>query len=99
MSKNIVIVNNGVQETWEGISKLRTNSLSAGTIDWLAEDETVVIPLEIQVNGTYTAQSAGVYGYNPVTVTAQGTLTGMIDGVETQVTVDEDGYLVYTPVE
>lgn len=99
MSKNIVIVNNGVQETWSGIDCIRTNGANTQKIDWLPEDETSVVTLTVTENGTYTAAGASVYGFGSVVANIPPQVTGTINNVQYVVTVDANGYLVYTPVE
>ena len=97
MSKDITIEVNGVAQALEGVEAIRTPAADSGTVDWLPETETVVQPLNITENGTYTP-GEGVYGFAPVSVSVPASsVTGTINGVTYVVTVDANGYLVYTP--
>lgn len=99
MSKNIVIINNGTQETWQDVQYLRTNSTATGTKDWFPEDEANTAPITITENGTYTAESGSLYGFSKLIVNLPLFVLGTIDDVQYKVTVDENGFLVYTAVE
>lgn len=98
MSKDIVIQEQGVNQDLDDVEKLVIKKYgTSGTGDWLPEDETVLTPLTVAKNGTYTP-GAGVYGFGTVQVRVQ-VVTGRIDGVLTRVTVDDNGYLVFTEVQ
>ena len=99
MSKDIVVIVDGTQETWQDIQVLRTNSAATGTTDWFPEDETNTAPITITENGTYTAESGNLYGFSKLIVALPPYVRGTIDGVEYIVTVDENGYLVRTKAE
>lgn len=101
MSKDIVIVNGGTEETWEDISKIKTNQNPSGDIEWVPEDECVTGTITISSNGTYNAENDGLYGYSKATVNVPvpGYVRGTENGTDYIVTVDNNGYLVYTPVE
>ncbi len=98
MSKNIVFINNGTEETWQNVDCIRTNGAGVKTLDWLPEDETSVVTLTVTENGTYTAEGASVYGFGSVVANIPAQITGTINNVQYVVTVDANGYLVYTPV-
>ena len=97
MSKNIIIQENGVAQSLSNVEKIKTNVQGGGTVDWVAEDDVALSPLTITANGTYTP-GAGVYGFDTVTVDVK-IVTGKIDGATYEVTLDANGYLVYTEVE
>jgi hypothetical protein len=98
MSKDIIIQKEGVSYELDGVEYLRTKSPDGGLIDWVPEDETNIQTLSVTENGTYVPGS-GVYGFGVVTVSIPASsVTGTINGTMVTVTVDENGYLVYTPV-
>jgi len=98
MSKDIIIQEQGVDQDLDGVEKLVIKKYgSSATGDWLPEDETVLTPLTITKNGTYEP-GEGVYGFGTVNVRVQ-IVTGRIDGVLTRITVDDNGYLVFTEVQ
>lgn len=96
MSKDIVIQKNGVSQTLQGVEKIRTNACGSGNVEWVPEDEVQLQALVASYNGTYTP-GAGVYGFSEVVVNVQ-VVKGTINGVMYEVTVDANGYLVYTEV-
>jgi len=98
MSKNIIIVNNGTTETWESIGKIRTSKHGGGSEVWLPEDETTTGEITITANGQYDAADDGLYAYSKAIVNINA-VRGTINGTMYEVTVDENGYLVETPVE
>ena len=98
MSKNITIKIDGVSTNLT-IDKLRTSKEGSGTVDWVPEDSVALESLTVDSNGTYNP-SQGKSGFSDVSVSVPGTsVTGKINGVEYTVTVDANGYLVYTPVQ
>ncbi len=98
MSKDIIIQKEGVPHELNGVEFLRTKSPDGGQIDWAPEDETNIQTLSVTENGTYVPGS-GVYGFGVVSVSVPApSVTGTINGAMVTVTVDENGYLVYTPV-
>ena len=98
MSKNIVIQEKGTSKTFQNVEVMRTNSHMGGYIDWVPEDEKPLGVLNVTDNGTYTAEGQSLYGFSAVNVNVNK-VRGRLDGVEYIVSVDADGYLVYTPVE
>lgn len=97
MSVNITIQEGGVAQNLNGAEEIATNKVGSSTESWVPEEDVQLEPLSIVHNGTYTPGS-GVYGFSDVTVNVQ-IVTGTIDGVTYEVTVDDNGYLVYTEVE
>lgn len=96
MSQNIIIQQDGVEQQLSAVQKIKTAKYDGGTVNWIAEDDYQLSPLTISENGTYTPGS-GVYGFGVVKVDVK-VIRGTINGVEYVVTVDENGYLVYTEV-
>lgn len=97
MSKNIVIKKNGVAQTLNNVSYIRTSAVGGGYVDWVPEDECVVAPITATQNGTYIADDRSLYGFNMVTVNVKAeSITGYINGVKYIVSLDANGYLVYT---
>lgn len=97
MSKTISISKNDGTTFAETVTKLRTKSADGGSIEWVPDDETRCESLNVTANGTYTASSAGKYGYDVVSVSVAGSsVTGKgQDGNEHTVTPDpETGMLV-----
>ena len=100
MSKNIVIKKNGVAQTLNNVSYIRTSAVGGGYVDWAPEDECVVAAITVTENGTYIADDRSLYGFNVVTVKAQAeSITGTINGVKYIVSLDANGYLVFTRVD
>ena len=100
MSKNIVIEKNGVAQTLNNISYIRTAAVGGGNMDWVPEDECVVASITITQNGTYIADDQSLYGFDAVTVKVQATsVVGYINGVKYIVSLDANGYLVFTRVD
>lgn len=100
MSKNIIIEKNGVAQTLQNVEVLRTTAIGGGSVDWLPEDETTLAEITVTENGTYTADSRSVYGFSRAIVNVPPSeVTGYINGVKYVVSVDENGYLVYTRVD
>ena len=96
MSKTIAIKEGGlaIQLT---VDKLKTNLIEAGTQNWIPEDGVSVGKITITEDGTYKASDDGYYGYEEVTVSGCGTVTGKGDDDKTyDVTVDENGNIVET---
>ena len=100
MSKIPVIgLNDGT--SWSSTTdKLRTGLVGSGSADWLPEDESERVALDVTENNTYSASSDGVYGYGLVTVSVNGeSVTGIgADGKTYTVTRDSNGNLVWTEV-
>ena len=79
-------------------STLTVTDASGGTATFLNQEDIALVPLAISLNGTYKASDIGVYGYSKAKVEVpHDSVTGTIDGTEYIITVDGDGYLVYTP--
>ena len=97
MSKNIVIEKAGVPQTLTGTEEIKTSKVDSGSVSWVPEDETVLTELTVTQNGTYQP-GAGVYGFSKVTVNVQ-IVTGTMDGKTYQVTLDANGYLVFTEIQ
>ena len=98
MSKDIIIQQAGIDQELDGVSLIRTQAADTGTIDWMPEDEATLGSLSTVENGTFTP-SGNLYGFDVVTVNVPAAaVEGTINGVEYRVTVDENGYLVYTPI-
>ena len=100
MSKKAIIGINGESSPFdETVDKLQTPGIDTNSVTWVPDDETQCVELNVTQNGTYTAASAGKYGYNFVTVSVGGSeVEGTINGVRYRVTVDENGKLVYTRI-
>ena len=97
MSVNISIQKNGVAQSLSGVDEIETNLYGGGTEKWVPQEDVQLQPLTVTQNGTYTP-GTGVYGFSDVTVNVQ-IVTGTINGVMYEVTVDANGYLVYTEVQ
>lgn len=96
MSKTVVIGKTDGTTYTQTVDVIRTTNIGGGTVDWVPEDETVLTPITITQNGTYTP-GANVYGFSTVKVNVQ-IVTGKKDNKTYAVTVDNNGYLVYTEV-
>lgn len=100
MSKNIIIAKDGEAMTLQGVDTLRTSAVGGGSVDWMPEDETTLAEITVTENGTYTADSRSVYGFSRAIVNVPpNEVTGYINGVKYVVSVDANGYLVYTRVD
>lgn len=101
MSKTIIIERGGTAETWEDLSKILTKAVDGQSIYWLFIDETRVMPLAVNLNGSYSADNKGLYGFNLISVSVPGnSITGIGDDGKTYTaTVDLDGNIVMTEVE
>ena len=101
MSKTPLISLNDGTSWADAVAKLRTDELGASTTDWVQDDDTKAVPLTVTENDTYTAASAGKYGYDYVSVSVGGTgCIGTKDGKTYEVTVDPNtGKLVYTEID
>lgn len=98
MSKNVIIEVNGTA-TQITVDKLKVNASVGGTCVLVPEDETNAIRLQVTQNGTYTAADRNVYGiHTVVAIVMADKIRGKINGVLYEVTVDQNGYLVYTRV-
>lgn len=84
----------------DATDKIRVSLHGSGTVDFVPVADVTLQPLSVTRNGTYEAVDAGVYGFSSVTANVpRDRVTGTIDGTTYVVTVDENGYLVYTPQE
>ena len=101
MSVDITIKEQGVAQDIDDATKISTRRAGSGTDKWLPESDVTTAPLRVTKNGTYDAADASVYGYNQIEVDVQNaeSVSGKINGVDYVITVDANGYLVYTPVE
>ena len=73
MSKTPLITKNDGTNWNDAVPKLRTDELGGTSTDWVQDDDTKADRLNVTANGTYTAASAGKYGYDYVTVSVPGT--------------------------
>lgn len=98
MSKAITIQQKGVDVDMT-VDKLQVPR-AGGSAYWVPEDEVKLHSLKVTVNGTYSAETAGKYGYDYVAVSVPGSsVTGKgQDGNEHTITTDGDGNIVDTKV-
>lgn len=106
MSEAIKIKEGGVDRSQNQISKLKTNMQGGGVCYWVPETERETDSKSITANGIYTAEDEGLYGYDEINVSVQG--TGGVSGRdnpgggtewdEYNVNVDDDGYIVETKI-
>ncbi len=68
MSKDIVIQQSGEPTTLSNISRIETPKYGGGSVGWIEEDYIITNKKEITKNGTYTASSDNLYGYDKVIV-------------------------------
>lgn len=73
MSKTPLITKNDGTDWHDAVPKLRTDELGGTSTDWVQDDDTKADRLNVTANGTYTAASAGKYGYDYITVSVPGT--------------------------
>lgn len=100
MSVDITIQRQGVAQQLDDTDRIRVSLAGSGTVDFVPVADVGLQPLSVTQNGTYEASAAGVYGFSAVTANVpRDRVTGTIDGTTYVVTVDENGYLVYTPQE
>lgn len=99
MSQKAIIGVNGSTPFDQSVDKLRTVGIGAAQILWVPDAATRCVALSVNENGTYTAASAGKYGYDFVTVSVPGSSVTGIDpatGNTVNVGRDDDGNLVET---
>lgn len=96
MSKSIIIGVDGVPQALPDSAEIQTAQMGGGSVVWVPEDETVLTDLSVTQNGEYQP-GPGVYGFRSVTVDVQ-IVTGTMDGKTYQVTLDAQGYLVFTEI-
>jgi len=99
MAQRAIIGINGRDAPFsEMLSKIRTKNIDGSNVTWVPDVDTKCVPFTITENGTYNASDSGKYGFDPITVSINGagSVHGTKDGVSYTVTVDENGYLVYT---
>lgn len=94
MSKAIVIQKNGVDQEIS-VDRLSTPKVGGGRELWIPEDETNTGSVTVEKNGTVNASDAGLYGFHEAIIKVKS-VTGKKGGKTYTVTVDDDGYLVYT---
>ena len=95
--RTIIGINGDLLPFDETVDKLQTNGVESGNVTWVPDEDVQVTSLVVTANGNYNAGDDGVYGWNYVAVfVTGGSVTGTIDGVNYTITVDNDGYLVYT---
>lgn len=96
MSKNISIQENGVSKTLNTISRVVTNGLRHGSVNWVPEDEVTLGIITISENGEYKASDEGYYAFSETTVYASGKATGIDPdtGEWETVMTDDDGMLI-----
>lgn len=97
MSANIVIQEGNVGKILNGTRRLIIHNSGGGTSLWILEEDIQVEDKNITKNGTYIADSEGLYGYSKAIVNVQsGKVTGKKDDGN-EYAVDEDGeYLIET---
>ena len=100
MAQSVIIgINGDLLPFDETVDKLRTPGVGASSVTWVPDADTQCEALTVTENGSKTASNEGVYGWDYVAVSVLGnSATGTINGVEYTVTVDSNGYLVYTRV-
>lgn len=93
-----ISINGDLMPFDETLDKIQTQGIGSGSVTWVPEADTHCTALTVTENGSKSASDEGVYGWNIVTVSIPnaGSVTGTKNGVEYTVTVDENGYLVYT---
>lgn len=96
MSKNIVIQENGVEQTLSAISKISTTRDGGGSAEWVPEDGTTLGQLTVKTNdANITARSQGYYGFSMVRVKASGRAVGKNGSGQWKViTADSSGNFV-----
>ena len=71
MSKAIIIQQNGVNKNMS-VDKLLIPTVGGGNEYWVPEESVALSPLTVTANGSYSAASAGKYGYDYVCVSVPG---------------------------
>ena len=100
MSVDITIKQAGVAQDIDGATKIHVNKYGSGSTNYVPMSDVGLLPLSVTQNGTYKASDAGVYGFSQASVNVpKDRVTGKINGDDYIITLDENGYLVYTPVE
>lgn len=101
--KDITIQENLVDQNYDDTEVITTPQVPNGSVSWIPADEaSTTTDLTVTQNGTYNAESDGVYGYASVTVSVMGTdeITG-IDretGTTYRISVDGEGNIVKVAV-
>lgn len=99
--KDIIIQTSGVSGSYSGVEKIITSKHNGLTVPWVPEGERTLTDIEIYQNGTYTAASSGLYGYNIVTVeVSEEAIVGTdpITGNKYAIKVDQEGNIVRVPI-
>ena len=100
MSVDITIKQQGVAQDIDDATKIHVSLAGSGSVNFVPVSDVQLQTLSVTQNGAYKAIDAGVYGFDKAIVNVpKDRVTGKIDGTEYIITVDENGYLVYTPVE
>ncbi len=68
----IIDRNDGLTQFDEIVEKLITPGIGSGSVTWVPDADTRCSTLKVTRNGTYTAASAGKFGYDYVTVSVPG---------------------------
>jgi len=68
MSKNITIKKGGSAQSFNGTSRINVPRPDGSSANWVPEDECELGTIEISANGTYSADSLGLYGFHTVQV-------------------------------
>lgn len=97
MSKDIVIQQKGVPENMT-VDSIRGNSAGGGTERWVPDDDIATGTIDITDNGRYKASDHNLIGFTEANVNLKE-VKGIKDGVTYKVTVNQQGYLVYTEVQ
>ena len=75
----------------EQLDRIQTPGIGGGSVTWLPEADTRCETLNVTANGTYSAQQAGKYGYDYVTVSVPGSsVTGKDPATGEEVVVRPD---------
>lgn len=75
----------------EQLDRIQTPGIGSGSVTWLPEADTRCETLNVTANGTYSAQQAGKYGYDYVTVSVPGSsVTGKDPATGEEVVVRPD---------
>lgn len=100
MSVDITIKQQGVATDINDATKIHVNKYGSGSTNFVPVSDVPFQTLSVTQNGTYKASDAGVYGFDKAVVNVpKDRVTGKINGEDYIITLDENGYLVYTPVE
>lgn len=86
----------------ESLDKIQTQAIGGGSVTWVPDANTRCETLNVTANGTYSAQQAGKYGYDYVTVSVPGSsVTGRDPDTGEMVEVRRDpetGELIITVI-